>query len=147
VSFSSAQGQSFETVLPGAGVVHFAQYPNRDHKTPPRTEPARTLRPDGTPVAIWMSTVPGHAPVHAIPIPRSAPPITFPSYRWNRFRFEGLRVLPGEMFVRLAMSMSNLLEEVRVERRKPMQKQWDTYALLALAVRNTFNMWKSVRRS
>lgn len=97
-----------------AGVVgaHFTQYPNRDHKMPPRIPPASTGTPEDIPEATCTSTVPGQAPVSAIPQPRINPPMMFPSYRLKRFKLEASRGLQGAIFARLHISMRILVDEL-----------------------------------
>ena len=106
----------FELVRPfwDDGVVgaHFAQYPNRDHKMPPKIPPASTGSPEDIPEATCTSTVPGQAPVSAIPQPRSNPPMMFPSYRFKRFKLEVSRGLQGAIFARLHISMKILFDEL-----------------------------------
>ena len=85
--------------------AHLARCPNRDHMMPPKIPPASTGSPEDIPEATCTRAVPGHAPVRAIPLPKSRPPITFPSYRCKRFKLEGSRGMQGAIFVFEAISM------------------------------------------
>lgn len=99
---------SFWGVVKGDVGAYFAQCPNRDHKRPPRIPPMSTEIPEDMPEATCTKTVPGHAPVSAIPQPNISPPITFPSYLCRRFKSEGSRGLDGAKFACFASSMSIL---------------------------------------
>ena len=51
----------------------------RTHSRPPDIAPRNAGQAEGTPVASWGITEPGHAPVIAMPVPIRAPPIMLPS--------------------------------------------------------------------
>lgn len=76
---------------------------------PPRSAPTKTKYPDLTPVATWTKTVPGQAPVSAMPMPSIAPPMMFPSYPLNRPRVEAERGVHFERPSLLAATMATLL--------------------------------------
>jgi hypothetical protein len=88
--------------------VHLAQCPNRDHVMPPKIPPASMGSSEDMPAATCTSNVPRHAPVIAMPLPRSKYLMTFLSYQCNLFKFEASRGFKGEIFVRLASSMTTL---------------------------------------
>ena len=98
----------FVSTLTGGGVGLLSCFPYLEYMIPPMRPPRRTRGAEWMPVAICGKTVPGHAPVSAIPPPRRVPPIRFPSYLENQFREFGVPGFAADKLRRFARRITML---------------------------------------
>lgn len=98
----------FVSTLTGGGVVLVSRFPYLEYMIPPRKPARRTRGAERMPVAICGKTVPGQAPVSAIPQPKRTPPMILPSYLENRSRDFGVIGFAAEKLRRFARMIRSL---------------------------------------